>query len=149
MLQAKLSEYEGSLKCSCSSGNYQKWSIVHDAFDGSDSGTPATPLTEPLILSRPYQVHLAPVVWVLVEEPVAIFHVAGEDVINVEAIHDTGTVIHKVHHLTPKLDPLIQAHVEHPRVLVLNQRWSSFTQLHLQELPLQKKSCYICNDSRM
>lgn len=124
-------------------GNYQKWSIVHDAFDGSDSGIPATPLTEPLILSRPYQVHPAPVVGVLIEEPVAIFHVAGEDVINVEAIHDTGTVIHKVHHLTPKLDPLIQAHVERPRLLVLNQRWALFTQLHLQELPLLKTKAVI------
>lgn len=102
-------------------------SVVHNASDGSDPGTPATPLAKPLVLSRPYQVHPAPVVWVLVEEPVAVGHVAGEDVVYVEAVHDTGTVIHQIHHLTSKLYPLIQAHVEWPRFLVTNRNGELFS----------------------
>lgn len=96
----------------CCSGILQRSSIVQDASDGADSGAPTAPLTESLVLSGPDQVHPAPVVWVLVEEPVALFDIAGEDVAYVEAIHDAGTVIYQVHHLSAKLNPLIQAHVE-------------------------------------
>lgn len=92
--------------------------VVHDAPDGADPGAPATPLAEPLVLSGPNQVHLSPVVRVLVEEPVAIGYVAGEDVARVEAVHDAGAVIHQVHHLASKFNPLIQAHAEWPRLLI-------------------------------
>lgn len=100
----------------------QNRSIVHNASDGADPCVPATPLTEPLVLSRPYQVHPAPVVWLLIEEPVAIGHIAGEDVIDVEAVHDIGAIIHQFHDLTSELDTLIQPHVEQPRLLILNER---------------------------
>lgn len=61
----------------------------------------------------------------LIEEPIAVGHIAGENVIYVEAVHDAGTVVHQVHHLTSKLDPLIQAHIEQPRLLVLHERGES------------------------
>ena len=87
-------------------------SVVHDASDGADLGAPAAPLAEPFVISRPDQVHPAAVVRMLVEHPVAIGHVAGEDVVYVEAIHDARTVIDQVHRLATELDPLKQAHVE-------------------------------------
>lgn len=86
--------------------------VVHDVSDGAHPGASATSFAEPLVLARPYQVHPAPVVWVLIEEPVAICNVAGEDVIHVEAVHDAGTVIHQIHSLSSELYPLVQMNVE-------------------------------------
>lgn len=110
-----LSEHEAFLKPSPSL-------IIHDASDGANPGIPAAPLTEPLVLSWLYQVHPSPVVWVLIEEPVALSHIAGEDVVYVEALHNAGTVVPQVHHLTSELDPFIQAHAEQPRLMVLHGR---------------------------
>lgn len=74
--------------------------------------------------------------WVLVEEPVAIGHVAGKDVVDVEAVNDAGAVLHQVHHLAPELDSLIQAHVERARLLVWNGREESINQSIHQSLRL-------------
>lgn len=63
----------------------------------------------------------------LKKEPVAVSHVAGEDVVHVKAIHKAGTVVHQVHHLTTKLDPFVETHVEQTRIFVLRekQEWGS------------------------
>lgn len=113
-----LSELEAVLKPLWSSWILKNKLIVHDAPNGADPGTPAAPLAEPLVLSGPNQVHPSPVVRVLIEEPVAVGYVAGEDVVYVETVHDAGAVVHQVHHLTSKLDPLIQTHFEWPRLLI-------------------------------
>ena len=110
MLYFILSDIEDFPKPPC--GILQSRSVIHNASDGADPCVPAAPLTEPLVLSRPYQVHPAPVVWLLIEEPVAICHIAGEDVIGVEEVHDIGAIIHQFHDLTSKLNTLIQPHVE-------------------------------------
>ena len=44
----------------------------------------------------------------LVEKPVAFLHLAGEDVIGVEAVHDTWAVLHEIHHLATKLSSLVE-----------------------------------------
>lgn len=118
-LSKVFSELEAFPKPPCSSEILRDRSVVQDAFDGSDPGAPAAPLAEPLVLSGPDQVHPAPVVRVLVEEPVAFGDVAGEDVVHVEAVHDAGTVVHQVHHLTSELETLVQAHVERPGLLLI------------------------------
>ena len=114
-----LSKVFSELEASRSSAILQNRSVVQDAFDGADPGAPAAPLAEPLVLSGPDQVHPAPVVRVLVEEPVALGDVAGEDVVDVEAVHDAGTVVHQVHHLTAELEALVQAHVERAGLLLV------------------------------
>ena len=76
---------------------------VCDAANGTHSGTYAAPFAEPLVLPRPNEVHASPVVRVLIEQPISFGNVAGEDVIPVETIHDAGTVVHEVHHLTAEL----------------------------------------------
>lgn len=77
--------------------------MVYDASDGADPVVPATQFAKSLVLSRPDQVHPALVVWLLIEEPIAIPNIAGEDIIHMEAIHDAATVVHQIHHLTFKL----------------------------------------------
>lgn len=93
-----------------------------DASDGADPGAPAAPLAEPRVIPGPDQVHPAPVVRLLVEEPVAVGDVAGEDAVDVEAVHDAGAVVLQVHHLTPELDALVQAHAERTGLLLSNER---------------------------
>lgn len=61
----------------------------------------------------------------LKKEPVAVSHVAGEDVVHVKAIHEAGTVVHEVHHLTTKLDPFVETHVEQTGILVLREKQES------------------------
>lgn len=61
----------------------------------------------------------------LKKEPVAVSHVAGEDVVHVKAIHKAGTVVHEVHHLTTKLDPFVETHVEQSGILVLREKQES------------------------
>lgn len=106
----------------------QRRSIVQDAPDGADPRTPTAPLAESLVFPGPDQVHPAAVVRMLVEEPVAVGDVAGEDVVDVEALHDTGAVIGQVHHLASKLDPLVQAHAVGAGALVWSGRDQSNTQ---------------------
>lgn len=119
-----LSQHEVFPKPPCSCKILQR-SVVHDTPDGADPGGPAAPLTEPLVLPRPDQVHPAAVVRVLVEDPVAVGDVAGKDVVNVEAVHDAGAVIGQVHHLASELDSLVQAHAKGAGTLVWNKRRES------------------------
>lgn len=79
----------------------------NDASDGSDPGAHASPLVEPPVLARMYQVLASPVVRMLVEDPVAIHYVAGVDVVEVEAFIQGGAVIGQLHHLASKFWALI------------------------------------------
>lgn len=53
-----------------------------------------------------------PVVGLLVHEPVAIHHVAGVEVGDVETVHEVGTVVRQLSHLTSHVKMLIQPHPE-------------------------------------
>lgn len=56
---------------------------------------------------------MAPVLRLLVEQPVAVRHIAGEDVALVESLGDAGAVVvRQLHYLTAELDPLVQTHGE-------------------------------------
>lgn len=61
----------------------------------------------------------------LKKEPIAVSHVAGEDVVHVKVIHKAGAVVHEVHHLTTKLDPFVETHVEQTGILVLRGKQES------------------------
>ena len=120
-------------------------SEVHDASDGADPGVPAPPLAEPLVLPGPDQVHPASVVRVLVEEPVAVGDVAGEDAVNVESVRDAGAVVHQVHHLPSELESLVQAQVERAGLLVRdgNHLINQSIRLYLYAMTLFRINCLL------
>lgn len=93
--------------------------VVHDSSNRTHSGTPGAPFAESPVIPRLYKVHPPPVVWVLVEQPVSSFHIARENVIDVETIHDAGTVIHQIHYLPTILYSLKETHVVGSRHLIL------------------------------
>lgn len=56
----------------------------------------------------------------LIEDPVAVFHIAGVDVVGMEAFVQGGTVISQLHHLASELRALVDHHSV--RALVLQKR---------------------------
>lgn len=50
--------------------------LVCDALNGAHPCSVSAPLTEPLVLPRLDQIHPSTIVWMLIEEPVAISHIA-------------------------------------------------------------------------
>lgn len=71
--------------------------------------------------------HPAPVMRMLVKEPVAADGVAGEDVVQVETLHDAGAVARQVHHQASEFGSLVQADIERAGVLVwTGNDWVTF-----------------------
>lgn len=56
----------------------------------------------------------------LIEDPVALLHIAGVDVVEVEALIQGGAVITQLHHLATELRALVDHHFV--RTLVLWKR---------------------------
>lgn len=88
--------------------------------DGSHPGTETSPLIKPPVFTRAHQVLASPVMGMLVEDPVAVHHVAGVDVAKVEAFVQGGAVISQLHHLTSELWALIDP--QSVRALMLIKR---------------------------
>lgn len=59
--------------------------------------------------------------WMLVEDPVTVSHIAGVDIIVVETFIQGGAVICQIHHLASKLWALVEHHSV--RALVLQKRY--------------------------
>lgn len=72
-------------------------------------GIVAAPVATGPVLSRAKEILASPVVGVLVEDPVTLHDVAGENVTVAEAVIHVGAVIHKLHwvshHVWPVVDP--------------------------------------------
>ncbi len=81
---------------------------VHDTPHAHESH--ATHIAEAPVLSRPEVRHPASVVGLLIEEPVAVHHMAGLAVRHAVTVHDVVTVIHHLVHLTHEVLPLIDPH---------------------------------------
>lgn len=92
-----------------------------DASDGAHPRTHTSPLIEPPVFTRAHQVLAAPVMGMLVEDPVAFLHIAGVDVVVVEALIQGGAVVSQLHHLASELRALINHHSV--RTLVLWKRF--------------------------
>lgn len=82
--------------------------------EGASTCTSGTPVTEFTILSRPKEVLAASVVGMLKEGPVSLKDIAGVDVTAVEALLDRLTVVSEFHHVTLKVETLIDAHPIRP-----------------------------------
>lgn len=81
-----------------------------DASDGSHPGAHASPLIKPPVFTRAHQVLASPVVRVLVKDPVAVRHVAGVDVVVMEAFVQGRAVVGQLHHLSPELWAFVDHH---------------------------------------
>lgn len=69
------------------------------------------------VLAGPQVNHPASVVGLLVHQPVALHHVAGQAVGHAETVHDVVAVLHQLGRLTRKVLPLIDLHPERSSVL--------------------------------
>lgn len=89
--------------------------------DGSHPGIQASPLIKPPVFTGAHQVLASPVMGVLIEDPVAVHHVAGVDVAEMEAFGQGGAVVSQLHRLASKLWALIDP--QSVRALMLIKRW--------------------------
>lgn len=77
---------------------------------GSHHSVVATPVPAGAVLSRPQEVLAPPVVWMLIEHPVALRHMAGADVMAVKALVHAGAVVSQVRAVTHHVRPVVQPH---------------------------------------
>lgn len=95
---------------------------VGDPTEGAGGGTGGSPFAELPVLAGPHKVLAAPVVWMLVEGPVAIHDVGGVDVTATETVLDGVTVLAELHHLSLEVWPLVDSHAVGTAAGLLGQR---------------------------
>lgn len=81
---------------------------VSDPPEGTNPWTGAAPVAVSAVLPRPQVVGSSPVVGLVVQEPVAVNHVAGVNVGHAEAVLDVGAVIADLLHLAGHVGTLVQ-----------------------------------------
>jgi len=81
-----------------------------DPPEGAHDGAGGAPLAVAAVLASTQQVLAPAVVGVLVEDPVAIHHIAGVDVAVVEAVRHAGAVVHELHHVAAEVGLLVDPH---------------------------------------
>lgn len=72
---------------------------ISDSSEGADLWADTTPVTVPPVLSGPQVVQSPLVVGLIVQQPVAIHHIAGVEVGHIEAVRDVWTVVHQLMHM--------------------------------------------------
>lgn len=72
---------------------------VGDSSEGTNPWTGTAPVTVSAVLSGPQVVGSSPVVGLVIQQPVAIDHVAGVNVGHAEAILDIGAIVADLLHL--------------------------------------------------
>ena len=90
---------------------------IHDTPHAHKPTAAHTHVPEAPVLSRPQVHHPAPVVGLLVQQPVAVHHLAGHAVGHAVAVLDVAAVFHQLVHLTAKVLPFIDPHSELASVL--------------------------------
>lgn len=70
----------------------------------------STPIAVSPVLARSQEILSASVIWVLIEQPVSIKHIAGMDVVVVKTVIQRWAVVSKLHHLTAKVRMLVDSH---------------------------------------
>lgn len=81
---------------------------VGDSPEGTNPWTGAAPVTVSAVLSGPQVVGSSPVVGLVIQQPVAIDHVAGVNVGHAEAVLDVGAVVADLLHLAGHVWALVQ-----------------------------------------
>lgn len=77
-----------------------------DTAHRTNAGAYATPVGGVVVGAGPQDVLPSTVVRVLVEDPVALHHIAGGDAAHLELVLQVGAVLTQLHHLTRKVVPL-------------------------------------------
>lgn len=95
---------------------------VSDPPEGTNPWTGAAPVTVSTVLSRPQVVGSSPVVGLVIQEPVAINHVAGVNVGHAQAVLDVGAVVADLLHLAGHVWSLVQPDFVGTTVLHKEQR---------------------------
>lgn len=90
---------------------------IHETSDWAHPGVCATPITEAPVLARPQVVVTAPVMGLLVHQPVAIYHAAGVEIWHTETVHKIGTVVCQLRHCASHVEMFIQPQLEGTIVL--------------------------------
>lgn len=98
--------------------------IVSDSSDGTNSWADTSPVAVSPVLSWPQVVDSALVVWLIVQQPVAIHHVAGVEVRHAEAVLQIWTVIHQLVHLPGHVEAFVKPHLVGASVLVQDGKLS-------------------------
>lgn len=97
------------------------WRSLHEAgphaSEGPHHGVEAPPVHAAAVLAGTQEELAPPVVGVLVEHPVALDHVGGEDVTVTEAVEDVGAVVHELHHVTSQVGTVVDPHAVGASVL--------------------------------
>lgn len=83
---------------------------VSDPSEGADPRADASPVAVPPVLSGPQVVRLALVVGLVVQQPLAVHHVAGVEVGHAEAVLDVWAVVHQLVHLAGHVGALVEPH---------------------------------------
>ena len=90
---------------------------IREAPDGADPGAVAAPLAEAPVLAGLQVVVAPPVVGMLIQQPVAVHHVAGVEVGQTETVHEVRAVVGQLHHLASHVEVLVQPHLGAAAVL--------------------------------
>lgn len=99
---------------------------VGDPPEGANPWTGAAPVTVSAVLARPQVVGSSPVVGLVIQEPVAINHIAGVNVGHAQAVLDVGAVVTDLLHLAGHVWSLVQPYFVGTTVLQKEQNLSVF-----------------------
>lgn len=97
---------------------------LRDAAHRANAGAHAAPVGGVVVGAGPQDVLASTVVRVLVEDPVALHHVAGGDTTHLELVLEIGAVLTQFHHLASKVAPLKELQAE--GAIVLLSVWRFF-----------------------
>ena len=96
---------------------YRTLAHIHDTPHAHKPTAAHTHVPEAPVLSRPQVHHPAPEVGLLVQQPVAVHHLAGHAVGHAVAVLDVVAVVSQLVHLTAEVLPLVDPHPELASVL--------------------------------
>ena len=92
------------------SENRRRGGLVVGVHNAPHAHEPHALVHEVPVLSRPHVHHPAPVLRLLIHQPVAVHHVAGHAVGHAVVVLDVITVVHHLVHLAAEVLPLVDPH---------------------------------------
>ena len=95
---------------------------VCDSSEGTDPRADASPVAVSPVLPGTQVVHPALVVGLIVQQPVAVHHVAGVEVGHAEVVLDVGAVVHQLVHLAGHVEAFVEPHPVGTSVLTQDRK---------------------------
>lgn len=113
-----------------------EWLIIGDSSEGAHNGTGSTPVSVSPVFPGFQEVLPPSVVWIFIEDPVAIHHITGVHMPMVETVRHTGAVIHEFHHVTSVVSLLIDPQSVWSPVLLTSRCKGTFQYSGIKETVL-------------